>query len=57
MRGQSASVIRTSIGSPREVYTTLEGIETGEKVALAWVVREAAEEYIAKRWPLFKAQE
>ena len=57
MRAQSASAVRASISFPPEVYETLESIAKEKKVSLAWVVREAAEKYIADKWPLFKAQE
>jgi predicted DNA-binding protein len=49
---QSAAV-RASISFPPEVYETLEVIARGKKVSLAWVVREAAEQYIGEKWPLF----
>jgi predicted DNA-binding protein len=49
---QSAAV-RASISFPPEIYDTLEGIAKEKKVSLAWVVREAAEHYIAEKWPLF----
>ena len=48
----SASV-RASISFPTGVYATLEDIANEKKVSLAWVVREAAEQYISNRWPLF----
>jgi hypothetical protein len=44
---------RASVTFPPEVYRTLENIAREKKVSLAWVVREAAEKYIADRWPLF----
>lgn len=50
-----AAVVRASISFPHEVYETLEGIAKEKKVSLAWVVREAAERYIAEKWPLFAA--
>lgn len=58
MRGKNAKVqntaaVRASISFPAEVYRTLEDIARQKKVSLAWVVREAAEQYIADRWPLF----
>ncbi len=31
----------------------LEGIASQKKVSLAWVVRDAAESYVADKWPLF----
>ena len=48
-----SGAIRASISFPREVYETLEVIAKEKKVSLAWVVREAAERYIAEKWPLF----
>jgi predicted DNA-binding protein len=57
MKVQGAAAVRASISFPPEVYETLESIAKEKKVSLAWVVREAAEKYIADKWPLFKAQE
>ena len=57
MKAQSASAVRASISFPPEVYETLESIAKEKKVSLAWVVREAAEKYIADKWPLFNTQE
>lgn len=54
MTGDTA--IRASISFPLEVYRTLEEIADKKKVSLAWVVRDAAERYIANRWPLFEKQ-
>jgi predicted DNA-binding protein len=44
--------IRASISFSPDVYKTLELIAREKKVSLAWVVREAAEKYIADKWPL-----
>jgi predicted DNA-binding ribbon-helix-helix protein len=52
----SVGAVRASISFPREVYETLEKIARQKKVSLAWVVREAAEKYIADKWPLFGSQ-
>ena len=49
--------IRATISFPPNIYETLEGIAKEKKVSLAWVVREAAEKYIAEKWPLFKGQQ
>jgi predicted DNA-binding protein len=51
MPAEGASV-RATISFPSEVYTTLEDIARQKKVSLAWVVREASEQYIADKWPL-----
>ena len=56
MKGQSTTSVRATISFPPDVYQTLEGIAKEKKVSLAWVVREAAEKYIADKWPLFKGQ-
>lgn len=44
---------RTSVTFPPETYEVLEGLAKKKKVSVAWVVREAAEKYIAEQWPLF----
>lgn len=50
---QSATAVRASISFPAEIYETLDIIAKQKKVSLAWVVREAAEQYIGEKWPLF----
>jgi hypothetical protein len=52
---QRAPAVRASISFPAAVYETLEMIAKEKKVSLAWVVREATEQYIADKWPLFAA--
>ncbi len=44
---------RASISFPPKIYKTLDEIAKKKKVSLAWIVREAAEKYIADMWPLF----
>ena len=46
------SSVRATISFPTETYRTLEDIAGRKKVSLAWVVREASEQYIADKWPL-----
>jgi len=53
MKAQSTAAVRASISFPPDVYETLETIAREKKVSLAWVVREAAEQYIGDKWPLF----
>jgi metal-responsive CopG/Arc/MetJ family transcriptional regulator len=48
--------VRATISVPSELYETLEDIARQKKVSLAWVVREAAEQYIVDKWPLFKSK-
>jgi len=50
----AASSVRASISFSPEVYETLEQIARQKKVSLAWVVRDAAEQYIADKWPLLR---
>lgn len=55
MSADTASV-RATISFPPDLYQTLDEIAGQKKVSLAWVVREAAEQYIADKWPLFKGK-
>jgi metal-responsive CopG/Arc/MetJ family transcriptional regulator len=55
-RTEQASAVRASISFPRGLYSTLKEIAREKKVSLAWVVRDAAEQYVAEKWPLFKGQ-
>lgn len=43
---------RASVTFPPELYKTLECLAKKKKVSIAWVVREAAEKYVADQWPL-----
>jgi predicted DNA-binding protein len=40
---------RASITFPLELYRSLEGLARDKKVSLAWVIREAAEAYVAEQ--------
>jgi metal-responsive CopG/Arc/MetJ family transcriptional regulator len=53
IKAQTATAVRASISFPPDIYETLETIAKEKRVSLAWVVREAAEKYIAEKWPLF----
>lgn len=57
MKTQSTGAVRASISFPPEVYETLEKLARQKKVSLAWIVRDAAEKYVAEQWPLFQRQE
>lgn len=48
MKTQASAHVRATISFPPDVYETLENIAKAKKVSLAWVVREAAEKYIAR---------
>lgn len=51
---KSIAAPRTSVTFPPQLYRTLEQIAKQKKVSIAWVVRDAAEKYVADQWPLFK---
>jgi len=40
--------VRASISFPPDLYDALEQIAQQKKVSLAWVVRDAAEKYVAR---------
>ena len=42
-----SSFVRASISFPSEIYQNLQNLAKQKKVSLAWVVREAAERYVA----------
>ncbi len=54
---KDAKSIRASVSFPAGRYRELERIAEQKKVSLAWVVREAAEKYIAEQWPLLERRE
>lgn len=41
---------------PAGLYAELERIAEEKKVSVAWVVRDAAEKYVAEQYPLFSRQ-
>ena len=47
-KAQSKAAVRASITFPPDLYATLEQIAQQKKVSLAWVVRDAAEKYVAE---------
>lgn len=49
---EKADTVRASVSFPGETYRLLEEIARQKKVSLAWVVREAADDYIRNKWPL-----
>ena len=52
-KSREATMPRTSVSFPPEVYKTIEDLAKKKKVSFAWVVREAVEKYVAEQWPLF----
>jgi hypothetical protein len=55
-RTGAGGAARASVTFPIDLYRTLEQIAKQKKVSVAWVVREAAEKYVAEQWPLFGGQ-
>jgi hypothetical protein len=52
-KGRVAGMPRALVSFPPELYKTLEELAKKKKVSIAWVVREAAEQYVSAEWPLF----
>ena len=52
----SAPLVRASISFPPDLYEMLEEIAKQKKVSLAWVVRDAAERYVADATPDIEQQ-
>lgn len=50
--GVSSKRIRTSVSISLEDYREIEDLAAQKKVSVAWVVRDAVEQYLAKRRPL-----
>lgn len=48
---------RASVTFPPALYEMLEAIARSKKVSVAWVVRDAAEKYVAEQWPLLERQQ
>jgi len=57
MKAQKTAQVRATISFPPALYETLEDIAKQKKVSLAWVVREAAEKYVAEKPALPPARE
>ena len=53
---RGAKSLRASVSFPEEVYRELERLAREKKVSVAWVVRDAAEKYVAEKYPLFARQ-
>lgn len=43
--------VRASVSFPEDQYAELERIAFDQRVSLAWVVREAVQNYLVTRWP------
>lgn len=47
MKPEGAASVRASISFPPDMYEALEMLARQKKVSLAWVVRDAVEQYVA----------
>ena len=47
MKPEGAASVRASISFPPDIYELLEQLARQKKVSLAWVVRDAVEQYVA----------
>lgn len=50
--GAHERTVRASISFSEEQYQVLEKIATENKVSIAWVVRDAIDDYLKFKWPL-----
>ena len=53
-REDTPDSIRASVTFRGDSYRTLESIARAKKVSLAWVVRDAVDQYITDQWPLLE---
>jgi hypothetical protein len=51
-RTERSTSVRVSVSFPEPLYATMAQLAAQKKVSVAWVVREAAENYVADQWPL-----
>jgi predicted DNA-binding protein len=53
INAKTRSSSRASVTFPCDLYNNLEALAKRKKVSVAWIVRDAAEKYVADEWPLF----
>lgn len=44
--------VRASVSLSPDTYKTLTALAKQKKVSTAWILRDAAENYVAEHWPL-----
>jgi metal-responsive CopG/Arc/MetJ family transcriptional regulator len=49
--------VRASVSFPEDQYAELERIALDQRVSLAWVVREAVQNYLVTRWPRLEGED
>jgi hypothetical protein len=54
--GRPAS-IRVTASFPPDTYRTLAALAKQKRVSLAWVLRDAVQQYVTAQWPLFGNQQ
>jgi hypothetical protein len=47
------AALRTSVTFPPDLYEAMEEMAKKKKVSVAWIVRDATEQYVANEFPLF----
>ncbi len=47
--------VRVTVSLPRDVHRTMEALANAQKVSISWVMRDAAERYLADKWPLLES--
>ena len=52
----SPKKVRTSVSLPADFYAEIERLAAQKKVSIAWVIREAVEQYLSRQTPLFRNQ-
>lgn len=53
VKAKGKASLRSTVSFPPDLYRTLEQLAKQKKVSIGWVVRDAAEKYVADQWPLF----
>jgi hypothetical protein len=47
------TALRTSVTFPSDLYDAIEQMAKKKRVSVAWIVRDATEQYVANEFPLF----
>lgn len=51
---ENLKTTRASASLPPELYVMLQEIAKQKRVSVSWVIRDAAERYVAEQWPLLE---
>ncbi len=51
---EEKKTVRTTVTLPSQDYAELERLAEQKRVSVAWVVRDAVEQYLTRSLPLFK---